>query len=73
MKAEQLKPGTMVQLDNGATAMVLEQPKDDIVWIRFLDSPFDPDQAGKEGTCSVDEVLGHYTEGDLTKTAGDLA
>lgn len=72
MKAEQLKVGNKVQLSNGATAEVIAAPVGAEVRLRYLDSPFDSDQVGKEETCSVDEILGHYTEDDTTRTAGQL-
>jgi hypothetical protein len=72
MKGEQLKVGNKVQLSNGATAEVISEPIGADVRIKYLDSPFDSDQVGKEETCSVDDILGHYTEDDTTRTAGQL-
>ena len=72
MKAEQLKVGNKVQLANGATAEVIAEPVGADVRVRYLDSPFESDQVGKEETCSVDEILGHYTEGNMTRTSGQL-
>lgn len=72
MKAEQLKAGTLVQLDNGATARVMGKPANLRVRVKYMDSPFDPDLVGKEGVCSVDEITGHYVGDDLTTTTGQL-
>jgi hypothetical protein len=72
VKAEQLKAGILVQLDNGATARVMGKPTNLQVRVKYLDSPFDPDLVGKEGMCSVDEITGHYVGDNLTTTAGQL-
>ena len=74
MKAEQLKTGNHVQLDTGATAEVLEvDVAAHMVRLRYLDSPFQPEQVGLEEVCSEDQITGFYQGGDLGHTSGQLA
>ena len=55
MKAEHLIVGAKVQMDNGATAEILEvHAEDHTVLVRYLDSPFEPGLAGSQNRCSED-------------------
>lgn len=73
MKAEQLKVGIKVQMATGSTAVVLAVSRGGLeVRVRYLDSPFEPELEGTEGMCSLDDITGHYTSDDFTKTAGQL-
>ena len=74
MKAEQLIVGSKVQLDNGATAEILEvHPDDHSVLVRYLDSPFEPELVGTQNRCSEDQVTGFYKGDNLGHTTGQLA
>ena len=73
MKAEQLKVGNKVQMDNGATAeIVTVDPAAHEVRVKYLDSPFQPQQVGTESVCSEDQVTGFYEGDDLGHTTGQL-
>ena len=73
MKAEQLSIGTKVQIDNGATAEVVDV---DVaahqVRVRYLDSPFQPEHVGTEEMCWEDQITGFYHGDDLSHTSGQL-
>ena len=74
MKAEQLRIGTKVQMDNGATAEVVGlNPVEHSVRVHYLDSPFQPEQVGTESLCSEDQITGFYQGDDLGRTTGQLA
>ena len=74
MKSEHLIVGSKVQMDNGATAEILEvHPKEHTVLVRYLDSPFEPGLIGSESRCSEDQVTGFYEGGNLGHTTGQLA
>ena len=74
MKAEQLNVGTKVQMDNGATAEVVEvNLAEHSVLVRYLDSPFEPGQVGTVARCSEDQITGAYEGDDLGHTTGRLA
>ena len=74
MKAEQLNVSIKVQMDNGATAEVVDVDlSEHKVRVRYLDSPFQPEQVGTEESCWEDQVTGFYLGDDLTHTSGRLA
>ena len=74
MKAEHLIVGSKVQMDNGATAEILEvHPDEHTVLVRYLDSPFEPGLVGSQNRCSEDEVTGFYEGDNLGHTTGQLA
>ena len=62
-----IKVGNKLELDNGATVVVLDEPRLEArsVKVRYLDSPFGPEQVGKEQMVGVDEIYGVYTDDEL--------
>jgi hypothetical protein len=62
-----IKVGNKLELDNGATVVVLDEPRLEAraVKVRYLDSPIGPEQVGKEQMVGVDEIYGVYTDDDL--------
>ena len=60
-------PGIKLQMDNGATAQVVQEPSADgrNVRVRYVDSPFEPSQVGMETVVTVDEIYGIYEDDGL--------
>jgi len=69
MDLSAIKIGNKLELDNGATAVVLDEPRLEArsVKVRYLDSPFGPEQVGKEQMVDVDEIYGVYADDELGK------
>ena len=58
MNLRQFERGARVLLSNGATAEVVEPTEDGVrMRIRYVDSPFSPEQVGSEDWCTEDEVV----------------
>ncbi|MFC0386072.1 hypothetical protein [Muricoccus vinaceus] len=52
-----LKPGDTVQLKDGSTGEVVENPQDGMwIMIRYIVSPADPDLVGTEELCHAEQV-----------------
>jgi hypothetical protein len=53
-----LEPGTQVELENGATAEIVSNPKDG-VWLfaRYLTAPHDPALVGQEDMIFAQDVV----------------
>lgn len=69
MDLSTIKVGNKLELDNGATVVVLDEPRLEArsVKVRYLDSPFGPEQVGKEQMVGVDEIYGVYADDELGK------
>lgn len=59
MNLRQFGVGDRVLLSNGATAQVVAPTEDGrSMRVRYLDSPFEPEQVGSEARCTEDQVVG---------------
>lgn len=69
MDLSAIKIGNKLELDNGATVVVLDEPRLEArsVKVRYLDSPFGPEQVGKEQMVGLDEIYGVYADDELGK------
>ena len=64
MNLRQFGRGAKVLLSNGATAEVVAPTADGVrIRVRYLDSPFSPEQVGSEDWCTEDQVVAE-AEGD---------
>ena len=64
MNLRQFGRGAKVLLSNGATAEVVAPTADGVrMRVRYLDSPFSPEQVGSEDWCTEDQVVAE-AEGD---------
>lgn len=54
----EVEPGQVVRLHSGATAEVVSNPRDGVwLFVRYLDSPDDPEQAGVEDMVFAQDVV----------------
>jgi hypothetical protein len=61
--------GAKLQLEDGSTVQVIAASTDgESVSIRYLESPFDPDQVGTEGRCTDYEITGYAADWKHTDT-----
>jgi hypothetical protein len=68
-----LQPGMKLLLEDGSTVEVLAASTDGrSVRVRYLDSPFAPQQVGTEGWCTDYEITG-FTDDEQTDTAVQLS
>ena len=65
MNLRQFGRGAKVLMSNGATAEVVAPTEDGVrMRIRYLDSPFSPEQVGSEDWCTEDQVVAEGEGGE---------
>jgi hypothetical protein len=68
-----IKVGSLLQLEDGSTAEVVQpSPDGKTIRARYVDSPFAPDQVGTEADLSDYEITGFTDGGDHADTGVQL-
>jgi hypothetical protein len=68
-----IRVGSLLQLEDGSTAEVVQASTDGkTIRARYIDSPFAPQQVGKEAELSDYEITGFTDGGDRADTGAQI-
>jgi len=74
MAKSDIKVGVLVQLDDGSTGEVLDEPDEQhMLRVRYVDAPFEADKEGTEELIVEDRVTSWYPNRDVAHTRGAIA